>query len=504
MAPTATDAPAARAGRSTLPGWQSTGGVFNRVVGEPFAALRGVLARPLASYYLLIASAGLLLVIGLVMVFSATSVPTADSPHGVFAGVQQQGLWAGLGIVAFWVAQRLPVRTYRFLGYPLLVLCFLFAIVLALFPNGHFGPVSTYLNWISVGPLQFQPAELAKLALVWWGADLLVRRGPSVARWKRLAMPLFPITGLLFVLIGKSDLGSMICLLLVFLGLLWATGVRFRVFAALFGTAMAGVMVLIADQSYRLERIVAFTQMAKSTGCQTRESIQATACWQSVQGMYALADGGWFGVGLGQGRQKWSWLPEAHNDFIFAIIGEELGVVGCAVVLVLFAVLAYAGLRIARRVDDAFRRTVAAACTMWIAGQAVINIGAVVGLLPITGVPLPFISAGGTALVVTLIAVGMLASFARAEPEAALALHARAPSRLMRLLWAPLPPLPTDRRAPRSGPAGSASRTVRRGTAKPGVNRARRRAAGSSGTDPRRQRSGTRAGSPPTTGKDKR
>jgi cell division protein FtsW len=145
------------------------------------------------------------------------------------------------------------------------------------------------------------------------------------------------------------------------------------------------------------------------------------------------------------------WLPNGHTDLIFAVIAEELGVVGCLVVLALLAVLGYTGLRIARRVDDPFRRLVAAAITVWLIGQATINIGGVVGLLPITGVPLPFISAGGSALVVTLAAVGLLASFARAEP-AARALHARPPDRWVRLLWAPLPPIPGSRAQPRRRP----------------------------------------------------
>ncbi|BCJ30913.1 cell division protein FtsW [Actinocatenispora sera] len=494
MTGSVTDAPPAR--RKPAPA-RPADSAFGRLVGEPFAALHGLLGRPLASYYLLVASAGLLLVIGLVMVFSATSVPSFDSQQSAYAGVQQQGLWAAVGVLAFWVAQRLPTRTYRFLGLPLMIVCLLFALVLVLFPAGRIGPVGTNLNWITIGSIQFQPAELGKLALVWWGADLLVRRGDSVRKWKRLAMPLFPVTALLFLLVGMNDLGTMLCMLLVFLGLLWVTGVRFRVFAGLFGVALAGVVVLIAEQSYRLERILSFTHAAKATGCTSADSIQGP-CWQSTQGMYALADGGWFGLGLGQGRQKWDWLPEAHNDFIFAIIGEELGVVGCVVVLALFAVLAYAGLRIARRVDDPFRRTVAAACTLWLAGQAVINIGAVVGLLPITGVPLPFISAGGTALVVTLTAIGMLAAFARTEPDAARALHARAPSRLVRLLWVPLPPLPGSTRpttpSARSRPAGG----------KPGVRAARGRTAGSSRTETRRRRPGPRAGSRTTTGKERR
>jgi cell division protein FtsW len=221
---------------------------------------------------------------------------------------------------------------------------------------------------------------------------------------------------------------------------LWAAGVRLRIFAGLFVGMAVGFALLIAMPGfgYRLTRLTDFTDSANCDPSST--------CYQAIHGLYAIADGGWFGVGLGEGRLKWGWLPNGHNDFIFAVIADELGVVGCFVVLALLAVLAYTGLRIARRVDDPFRRLVATGITIWLVGQATINIGGVVGLLPITGLPLPFISDGGSALIVTLAAVGLLASFARAEPDAARALHARPPDRWVRLLWAPLPPLPRDRR----------------------------------------------------------
>jgi cell division protein FtsW len=171
--------------------------------------------------------------------------------------------------------------------------------------------------------------------------------------------------------------------------------------------------------------------------------------YQVREGLFAIANGGWFGVGLGESRLKWGWLPNGHNDFIFAVIAEELGVVGCLVVLGLFALLAYTGLRIARRVANPFRRLVAGGFAALLAGQATLNIAGVVGLMPVTGLPLPLISDGGSALVVTLAMIGMLASFARAEPDAARALHARPPHHLVRLLWAPMPPVP-----PMSAPAG--------------------------------------------------
>jgi len=257
---------------------------------------------------------------------------------------------------------------------------------------------------------------------------------------------------LVFLLVGYNDFGTMVCLVILFAGLLWAAGVRLRVFAGLGAVALAAFALLITlpGFKYRVDRLTSF---ADAKHCDPQ-----SICYQGLHGLYAIADGGWFGVGLGESRLKWGWLPNGHNDFIFAVIAEELGVVGCFVVLALLAVLAYTGLRIARRVDDPFRRLVAAAITIWLIGQATINIGGVVGLLPITGLPLPFISDGGSALVVTLAAVGLLASFARAEPDASRALHGRPPDRWVRLLWAPLPPLPRSRgrRPPEPPPASRA------------------------------------------------
>jgi cell division protein FtsW len=423
----------------------------------PLAALRGMLDRPLASYYLLLSSAGLLLVIGLVMVFSATSIQSYAADGNAFARVSKQGVFSLVGLLAFWVFQRLPGRTYRALGLPLLIVS---AVLLALLDvlgllaaHGHVlgGPVHadpTQPLWLYLGPLQLQPSELAKLALVLWGAHVLVGKGPAIGAWRELAVPLFPVAAILFVLVGYNDFGTMVCLLLLFLGLLWAAGVRLRVFGALGLVAGLGILMLIMvpGKGYRVTRLISFAHAGSCTEQQKQDS-----CYQAIHGMYAIANGGWFGVGLGQGRLKWGYLPNGHNDFIFAIIAEELGVVGCFVVLALFAVLTYTGLRIARRVDDPFRRLVAAGITTWLVGQAVINVGGVTGLLPITGLPLPFISDGGSALVVTMAAVGLLASFARAEPDAARALHARPPDRWVRLLWAPLPPLP-GRRRPRGRP----------------------------------------------------
>ncbi len=419
------------------------------------AVLRGLLDRPLASYYLLLASSGLLLVIGLAMVFSATSVPAYAKGGNAYTVIAQQTAAAVLGLAAFWICHRLPRRTFRAIA-PTIVLVTLFLLVvmdgIALLhaakalPSTQIGFIRSDTLWLWIGPVSIQPAELAKFALVLWGADVLTRKGKSVVEWRELVMPLFPAVGLLFILVGYTDLGSMLCLVILFVGLLWAAGVPMRFFGMMLGSALLGIALLIVApgmSGYRSERFGAFFQSdAEVIHCNGE-----LKCYQSKQGLLAIADGGWFGVGLGKGSLKWDWLPSAHNDFIFAVIAEELGVVGCLVVLSLFAVLAYSGMRIARRVGDPFRRMAACAVTLWLVGQAVINIGGVVKLLPITGLPLPFISDGGTALVVTLAAVGMLASFARAEPDAAAALHARPGPRWMQLLWAPLPPLPAERKS---------------------------------------------------------
>jgi len=440
-----------------------------RVVG-PLGALRGLLDRPLASYYLLMATAALLLAIGLMMVFSATNVSAYAETHNAFAVIAKQATWALIGLVGFWACQRLPVRTYRFAGKPLLVVAFVLVSLVDLLDLAnrarqagrtqevaplHLGPVYAVKNWLHIGGFQLQPSELAKLALLLWGAQILVRKGTAIGNLRELAVPLFPVAGIMFALVGYNDLGTMLTMVTLFVTLLWVAGVRMRVFASMLGVMIGGVFLLMAAVAYRNTRIRVFLhpdQDLSGDGYQPR------------QGLIAVATGGWFGKGLGASRAKWGALPEQHNDFIYAIIAEELGVMGCLLVLALFAVLAYTGLRIARRVDDPFRPLAAAGGTVWLIGQAMINIGAVVHLLPVTGVPLPFISDGGSALVVALAAVGMLASFARAEPDAARAMHARPPAKLVRLLWAPLPPLPrapARRTVPQRRPAADRAGTAR-------------------------------------------
>ncbi|MBN9618824.1 MAG: cell division protein FtsW, partial [Actinobacteria bacterium] len=318
-------------------------------------------------------------------------------------------------------------------------------------------------RWIDIGPLQLQPSELAKVGMLLWGADLLARKQQlgTLRRARHLFVPLLP--GFAFVVLlvmAEPDLGTTLTFMLILLGLLWMVGMPMRYFAAVLGLVASAVTALAVAAPYRLERLTTFTdpfKYAQSSG------------YHTVEGLYALASGGLFGVGLGQGTSKYGWVPNANTDYVFAIIGEELGLLGCLAVLGLFALFAYTGMRIVRRNADPFVRLAGGATTIWLCGQAVINIGYVTGLLPVTGIPLPLISVGGTSLVISFFVLGMLVSFARHEPHAVSA--ARRAERLGRRTrlerWCRIPVprayVPPKRRAA-STPAAARATTVRPGT----------------------------------------
>jgi cell division protein FtsW len=415
---------------------------MSQATGSPAPPDRAFLDRPMTSLHLLLVSGGLLLGIGLVMVLSASMVESYvdfGSAYGVF---KKQLMWVFIGIPVFLLALRMPPRAYHAIAYPALLIS-VASLAIVLVPG-----IGVLLNgsrrWIDFGPLQLQPSEPAKLAFALWGAAVLVRKEKVLRAWKHLLVPLVPLACLVCGLVMlEPDLGTTLCFVLILFGLLWTVGAPMRMFGAMCAAAFGAILLLIIVEPYRLERLTNFLHPFSDSG---------NGGYQAVQGLYGLASGGFLGVGLGQSRQKWGLLPNAHTDYIFAILGEELGLVGCLVVLVLFATLAYAGTRIAQRSADPFVRLVAGACTVWLSGQAVINMGYVTGLLPVTGIPLPLISFGGTSLVVTLFVLGMLASFARHEPAAVAHLSARGPSRVAR--WLRLPaPKPYQERRPRRAPS---------------------------------------------------
>lgn len=373
------------------------------------------LDSPVTTYYLLLSATAMLVVIGLVMVLSASSVTSYENTSSSYTIFLSQLQFAVIGVIGAFVATRLPLIAWKRVSVPLLAA----AIVLQalVFVPGLGVSVNGNRNWIHIAGQQVQPSEFAKVALVLFGATVLTKKRRMLGKLMHVAVPLiFPAGGLLLLLVlGGSDLGTGLVLLAIIAGMLFVAGVPARMFLVAGAGSVAVAVSMAVTSPNRMARIHAWL-----AGC-----VDPNKCFQTIHGQYALADGGWWGVGLGASREKWSWLPAAHNDFIFAIIGEELGLPGTLVIIGLFGVLAVACYRLVRRSDEFFVRVATAGVMVWILTQAVINIGGVIGLLPVIGVPLPLVSSGGSALMATLFALGMLLSFARGEPGCREVLAAR-------------------------------------------------------------------------------
>jgi cell division protein FtsW len=370
---------------------------------------------PVTTYYLLLSTTVMLVVIGLIMVLSASSVTSYRDTNSSYTIFLNQLQFAAIGVVGAYVANRLPLVAWKRAAAPLLastmiLQALVFVPSLGVSVNGN-------RNWLIIAGKQVQPSEFAKVALVLFGAMVLTKKRRKLGEFMHVAVPLvFPAGALLLGLVlAGGDLGTGLVLLAILAGMLFAAGVPARMFLVA-GAGAAGLAAAMAVTSpNRMGRIQTWL-----VGC-----TDPNKCFQTIHGQYALADGGWWGVGLGASREKWSWLPAAHNDFIFAIIGEELGLPGTLVIIGLFGVLAFACYRIVLRSNDFFIRVATAGVMVWILAQAIINVGGVIGLLPVIGVPLPLVSSGGSALMATLFALGMLLSFARNEKGCRAALAAR-------------------------------------------------------------------------------
>jgi cell division protein FtsW len=387
------------------------------------------LGRPMTSFHLVIAVVALLTSLGLIMVLSASGVRSYDddgSPWIIFA---RQVIWTVVGLIAFYVALRVPVRVMRHtasFSFALTVVM----LVLVLVP-GIGKEANGSRGWFVVAGLSMQPSELAKIAFAIWGAHLLAARRVERATLREMLIPLVPAAVVaLGLIVAQPDLGQTVSLAIILLGLLWYGGLPLRVFASSLFAAVSAAAVLAVSEGYRSDRVRSWL----NPGADPQDS-----GYQARQAKFALANGGVFGDGLGQGTAKWNYLPNAHNDFIFAIIGEELGFVGAFGTLCLFGLFAYTGMRVARRSADPFLRLLTATATIWVLGQAFINVGYVIGLLPITGLQLPLISAGGTSTATTLFIMGMIANAARHEPEAVAALRGGRDDKVNRFLRLPPP-----------------------------------------------------------------
>ena len=394
----------------SAPGWRGP----VQTVRAAYAAVQHALDRPLTSYYLLLGSAALLLTMGMIMVLSASSVYSFRFYDGnSYHVVMRQLTWVVLGVPCAWIASRLPHRWIRRLAWPgyfVSLTLLLMTAFMGVERNGN-------QNWLALGPVVIQPSEIAKLALILWAAHVYAHKDRRLRSLHETMFPVVPgmLVATALVVFG-NDLGTALVLFAILLGMLWVVGAPARFFGLCLSIMGVAAFALARTSSERMDRITSFTDPFRD--------FHGTG-WQPAHGLYALSSGGWFGEGIGASRQKWGDLPEAHTDFIFAVLGEELGLLGTLLMITLFLTIAYAAVRVAQRSTDPFTRYMSFGIVVWLLGQMMINVGMVLALLPVIGIPLPLVSYGGSALVPSLVALGLLIGFARREPQAAAALAAR-------------------------------------------------------------------------------
>ena len=429
------------------------------LLGRIAAPLAAINRAPLTSFHVVMVVTCLLTVIGLGMVLSSSNVLAFSGGGTPFDIFLRQSMFVMIGWLGFVVALRMRVELLRKAAFPLLLVAI--ALLVAVLIPGVGSEINGSRGWIDLKIFSIQPAEIAKFAFIVWASSLVAKR-MRTGYWLDLIFPagvgFLAIFGLI---LAAPDLGMATAVAIAFLCLLWFAGYPARHFLYVVALGVVLFAVAAVTFAYRFERIRTFLD----TFVGDFSNPQGSA-YQSYQGMLSLADGGLFGVGLGQSSAKWFYLPEATNDFIFAIIGEELGWFGAAVVVSLYLTLGWAGMRIALRSVDPFRRLLAGTITASIVLQAFINIGYVVGLLPVTGLQLPLISNGGTSAVVTLTSLGLLANCARHEPEAISAILSspqRQGRRRRRYFALPDPrPYTPERPVPASATPGRSSEGARR------------------------------------------
>jgi cell division protein FtsW len=339
-----------------------------------------------------------LVAIGVVMVYSASAIVAADRFHDPLFFLKKQLFWALLGLGCLWSAMMLDYRRLERLVIPLLVASLVLLVLVLVPPFGQ--EINGTRRWFRGGPLSFQPVELAKFALVLYLASFLTRRQEAVTSFSQGLLPVFMVAGSMAGLtILQPDLGNSLALMILTMGLVYLAGARVSHLLAVCAAALPVVATLVIMKPYRWRRMIAFMN--------PYDDPQGSG-FQIIQSFLALGSGGWLGLGLGESKQKLFYLPEPYTDFIFAIIGEELGLLGAVLILGLFAVLIWRGLRIGLRAPDAFGRYLALGLSLMLATQTLVNLGVVTGALPTKGLPLPFISFGGSALLMAMFSAGVL------------------------------------------------------------------------------------------------
>ncbi|KAB1502501.1 putative lipid II flippase FtsW [Corynebacterium sp. 320] len=401
------------------------------------AKVQALLATPQLNYIVICSITLILTFIGLTMVLSASMVDSYASQNSVWKEFLKQASVVVMGLVGMWCALRMEAQTVKKYAWALLAFA-LVLLVLVLIPSVGVGADEVGSNsWIRFGPIGVQPSEVAKLALAVWGSAEVadrMRQNPTV----RGALGRFLVAAgvVLVLVVGQRDLGMMFAVGIVVFALMFFSGMPTRVMGVLVGAVSVVGAIGITAQSFRSARIT--TWLDALTLSFSDHTTKGDA-YQSYQGILSLSDGGLLGTGLGQSRSKWFYLPEAKNDFIFAVVGEELGFVGAGIVVLLFALLGWFGIRTARAQRDPFLKMMAATLTIGIVVQAFFNMGYVVGFLPVTGIQLPLISAGGSSAIITLITLGLLANCARHEPATISSMQHEGRPLFDRLLMLPEP-----------------------------------------------------------------
>ena len=367
---------------------------------SPLVARFARLNRPGGVDFVLLLAVVALLLLGLVMVYSASQFATPDDPSYWF---RHQAIWAMLGGAALLIASRVDYHFWRRVALPGMGICLL--LLLVVLARGH--TIYGAQRWLSVGIFTFQPSELTKLALAIYVADWLVRKGDDVKTFRSGLIPFALVTGVVLSLIFlQNDMGTSLVVAALALATFFAAGANVIQLVPTLALGVLGTLVRAAGSGFRRARLDAFLHPLPP-GCAD------AASYQVCQGLISLGSGGLVGRGLGDSVQKAGYLPNPFTDSIFAVTGEELGLLGCLLLLSLFGLLAFRGLRAGRRAPDAFGSLLACGITCWLVAQAAINIGSVLDAIPFTGVPLPFVSFGGSSLVTSLAAVGILLNISR-------------------------------------------------------------------------------------------
>jgi cell division protein FtsW len=396
-------APAPTAPRTNSdPADRSRGGLVSARI-----SLGRVFGAESTNYYLLLGVTLFMVAFGLTMVLSSSAVDEQSTNSSFLSRFLNQGIYAVIGIPIMLLASRVPSGFWKRVAWPVLIVAVVLQVLVVFTPLGSDGGTGYNQNWLKLGPILFQPSEVIKIAMILWMGMFIARKWGRIGQWKYGLLPVLLVTvPAVGLVLAGGDLGTTSIMVAIVLGALFFAGIPLR---QLITTAVVGLGVAILfamSRSSRVDRILSFLHPSTADPLSTG--------WQIQQSNFALANGGIFGVGLGNSESKWNWLPAASTDFIFSIIGEELGLIGAVLVLLLFIMLAICFVRIMNATNDPFARVVTGAVMVWLIVQGLVNIGVVLGLMPVLGVPLPLISAGGTALISSLFGIGVVLSFARA------------------------------------------------------------------------------------------